>query len=491
MQEARQELMFINGKEVESRSGKWVEVENPSRKQTLAGRVPRANEEDVDAAVKAAHQAFDGWRMVPSRQRGEMLMKIVAETEKTKDEIAYTLSSENGNALRTQSKPEVNIGIDALRYFAGLGGEMKGTTYPSPNNNMFIYTRREPVGVSAAIVPWNAPVLLTALKIGPALVTGNTMVLKVASDAPMAAMRFAKIAAKMLPPGVLNVISGPGVECGDSLLRHPLIDKISLTGSTEVGKHVLHRAADRILNSTMELGGKNPQIVFPDCAMEETVKGMIPAVRMTRQGQSCTSGSRVYVHKSIFDDFVDKLSQEVSKMKVGDACDEESDMGAVTSKVQYDKIIATIREAMEEEKTRLVCGGLPPEDGPLSAGYHLIPTVFTAESNDTILAKIEIFGPVVVCIPWEDEKEVVRLANDTEYGLAAFVWSGNAAKAMKMAHEIRAGFVLVNNGGGQIMGNPYGGMKVSGLGREFSLEGMLDSYTELKSVLVDMEYGLR
>lgn len=281
--------MYINGREVESRSGRWIDVENPSRKQTLAGRVPRADAEDVDLAVKTAHDAFEEWRMVPSRQRGELLMKIAVKAEKVKEDIAYTIASENGNAIRTQSRGEVNAAIDALRYFGGLGGEMKGTTYPGPNN-MFIYTRREPLGVAAAIVPWNATVLLTAVKIDPALVTGNTVVLKVASDAPMAAMWLAKIAAKLLPIGVVNVISGPGVECGDALLQHPLVDKISMTGSTEVGKHVLHRAADRILNSTMELGGKNPQIVFPDCAMEETVKGIIPGVRMTRQGQSCTSG---------------------------------------------------------------------------------------------------------------------------------------------------------------------------------------------------------
>lgn len=486
----RKELMYINGKEVESLGGKWIKVENPSKKGVMVGEVPEGNAEDVDLAVTAAHRAFDDWRMVPARDRGDFLLRIAAEIDKNQEEIAHTISSENGNAIRTQSRGEVKGVVGALRYFAGLGSEIKGTTYPGPNN-MFIYTCREPIGVVAAIVPWNAPVQLTVAKIAPGILTGNTMVLKVASDAPLAAMWVAKIAARMLPPGVLNVVSGHGGGCGDLLLRHPLISKISMTGSTEVGKSVLHRAADRIVNTTLELGGKNPQIVFPDCVLEETIKGIGPGARLTRQGQSCTSGSRVYIHKSIFDTFVSKLAEEVSRMKVGDACDEASDMGAVTSKVQYDKITGIIRQAMKERDTRLICGGLPPTEGPLSEGYFLVPTVFTAVDNDGILAKTEIFGPVIVCIPWENEEEVIRLANDTTYGLAAYIWTGNAARGMKVAREIKAGWIMINGGGAQVQGQPYGGMKESGLGREFSFEGMIDSFTELKSVLVNMDYGIQ
>ncbi len=377
--------------------------------------------------------------------------------------------------------------MERFRYYGRLGTEKKGTTYPGPDN-MFFYSRREPVGVVAAIIPWNAPVQLAVAKMAPVLLTGNTMVLKVASDAPLAAMRTAKIAAGMLPPGLLNAISGSGDECGEALLSHPLINKISLTGSTEVGIKALHHAADRVLNSTLELGGKNPQIVFPDCDFEKTVKGIIPGARLARQGQSCSSGSRIYVHKSIFDKFVSRLYREVSKLKVGHACDETNDMGAISSSVQYNKIIRIIKQAMAEPDTRLIRGGLPPEEGLLSEGYFLLPTVFTARNNDSILAKVEVFGPILVCIPWEDENEVIHLANDTDYGLAAFIWSKDVAQAIKTAHEINAGWIVINGGGAQVQGQPYGGMKESGLGREQSLEGMLGSYTELKAVLINLDY---
>lgn len=486
MENYRKELMYINGKEVESISGRWIDVENPSKKGTYSGCAPMGNAEDVDLAVKAAYNAFDGWRMVPANDRGTLLMKIADEVEKHQEEIAYTIASENGNAIRTQARGEAKNGVVRFRYYGGLGTEIKGTTYPGPNN-IFLYSRREPLGVVAGIVPWNAPVQLAVAKMGAALLTGNTMVLKVASDAPLAAMRVAKIAAKMLPPGVLNVISGSGNECGNALTQHPLISKISFTGSTEVGKSTLHNAANRVANTTMELGGKNPQIVFPDCDFEKTVKGIIPGARIARQGQSCSSGSRIYVHKSIFDKFVSRLSEEMSKLIVGDACDEASYMGAISSKVQFDKITNIIKQAIDEKGTKLICGGLPPTEGPLSEGYFIEPTVFTAENNDSILARLEVFGPILVCIPWEDEDEVIQLANDTAYGLSAFVWTGDTAKGIKIANEIKAGWVMINGGGGQVQGHPYGGMKESGIGREHCLEGMLESFTELKGILVNLD----
>lgn len=482
----REELMYINGKEVESVSGRWIDVENPSKKGTFSGRAPMGNAEDVDLAVKAAYNAFESWRMVPAKERGALLMKIADEVEKHQEEIAYTIASENGNAIRTQARGEAKNCVERFRYYGGLGTEIKGTTYPGPNN-MFLYSRREPLGVVAGIVPWNAPAQLAVAKMGAILLTGNTMVLKVASDAPLAAMWVGKIAAKMLPPGVLNVISGYGTECGEALTQHPLISKISFTGSTEVGRLTLHNAADRIVNSTMELGGKNPQLVFPDCDLEKTVKGIILGARIARQGQSCSSGTRIYIHKSIFDKFVSKLSEEMSKLIVGDACDESSYMGAITSKVQFDKIINIMKQAMNEKGSKLICGGLPPTEGPLSEGYFIEPTVFTAENNNSILAKVEIFGPILVCIPWENEDELIQLANDTAYGLSAYIWTGDTAKGIKIANEVKAGWIMINGGGGQVQGQPYGGMKESGMGREHSLEGMLDSFTELKSVIINLD----
>lgn len=487
MEKYREELMYINGKEVESKSGRWMNVENPSKVGTYSGRVPCADANDVDNAVRAAYNALPEWKKIPARQRGAILLKASDEIEKLKEEIAYTIASENGNAIRTQARGESNGAVDLFRYYAGLATELKGTTYPGPAN-LFLYTYRAPVGVVVTIVPWNAPVQLTAGKLGAAIVAGNTVVMKVASDAPLAAMRVAKTLAKLLPAGVLNVVSGLGSECGDALAQHPLVNKISLTGSTEVGKRVLRRAADRVVNTTMELGGKNPQIVFPDCLIDKTVKGIFAGTRMTRQGQSCTSGANVYIHKSIFDEVVSKLATEAAKLKIGDACDESNDMGAITNKAQYNSIIDYINKGMAEPETKLVCGGLPPKDGPLSEGYFLVPTIFTSKGNTSILSQDEVFGPVIVCIPWETEEEVLKLANETKYGLAAFVWTKDTAKGMNFAHKIDTGWVLVNGAGGQTAGHPYGGVKESGLGREYCLEGLLESFTELKSVVVSTDY---
>ena len=487
MEYYREEKMFINGEEVESVSGRWIDVENPSRLGTLAGKVPRANAEDVNLAVEAAAAALPAWKAMPARERGALLLKIADELEKIREEIAYTVASENGNAIRTQSRGESKGTVDLFRYYAGLGTELKGTTYPGPDG-LFRYTYRAPVGVVAAIVPWNSPIQLTAGKMGAALIAGNTFILKVASDAPLGAMMVAKTAGRLLPPGVVNVISGPGSECGDALLQHPKLNKVSFTGSTEVGKSVLTRAAAQVINSTMELGGKNPQIVFPDVDMDKIGGQLLGGTRISRQGQSCTSGANVYIHRSIFDECVAELADAASKLKIGDACDEENDMGAMTNRAQYDKVIAYIEKAMAEPGTKLVTGGLPPKDGPLSEGLYLLPTIFTCEGNSSILAKDEVFGPVICCIPWDTEEEVLALANETRYGLAGFVWTADVAHGIEFGEKIEAGWVQVNTAGGQIGGHPYGGVKESGLGREYCLEGMLESFTELKAMIVNLKH---
>ncbi len=481
------ELMLIDGKQTPGASGNFIPVENPSKRGTIVAEVPSASEVDVDVAVKAAARAFETWKKMPARERGKLLLKIADAVDAGSEEIARTIAQENGNAIRTQSRPEVKNTSDQFRYFGGLASEIKGTTYPT-GEDVFTYTRREPLGVVAGLVPWNVPVMLAACKIAPALAAGNTIVVKAASDAPIGTLKMAKIADKFLPPGVLNVITGPGQECGMALVNHPLIRKISLTGSTEVGKLLLHAAADRIIPSTSELGGKNPQIVFPDADKDYVVDGVIDAVRFARQGQSCTSGSRIYVHKSIFDSFLQRLVTRVKKLKVGDPLDEATDMGAITSRRQFEKVCAYIEEGMKREGVRLLCGGLPPKEGPLAEGYYIEPTIFACNHDNWRLAREEIFGPVVVAIPWEDEGEVIEMANDTNYGLAAFVWTHDAAKGMRVAHSINAGWILVNRGGAQILGQPYGGMKESGLGRENSLEGLLESYTEIKSIMVNLAF---
>jgi len=312
------------------------------------------------------------------------------------------------------------------------------------------------------------------------------MVLKTAEDAPLGVLLIAEMCQEHLPPSVLNVLTGYGEDCGASLAAHPLVRKLSFTGSTEVGKSIMEAASRRIVPVSLELGGKSPSIVYPDANEDWAVEGIISAMRFTRQSQSCTAGSRLFLHADIFDSFLEKLVEKTSALKIGDPLDEETDMGAIINEKQYKRVCGFVEEGLQLDNARLVMGGMPPDSGPLSEGYFALPTVFANASNDWRLAREEIFGPVLVAIRWEDEQEAIRMANDSHYGLAAFVWSRDIGCALRTAHAVQAGWVQVNQGAGQVLGQSYGGTKQSGIGREFSLEGMLDSFTQKKSVTVNL-----
>ena len=478
-------LMLINGDLVESVNSEFFPVENPAERGSVIAEVPRASVEDVNIAVEAANEAFKTWREVPSYERGKLLWKIADAVEEQAEEIARTISCETGNAIRTQARGEVKSVIDIFRYFAGVASEIRGDTCPI-DNNLMAYTQREPYGVIGAIVPWNAPVQLSSLKIAPAIVSGNTIVLKTAESAPLGVLMLAKICAEYLPPGVVNVLTGFGEECGEPLAGHPLVKKLTFTGSTAIGKTIMHKAADRIIPVSLELGGKSPQIVFPDANSNKVIDGIISAMRFARQGQSCSAGTRLYLHTSIFDSFVEQLANKLGELKVGNPLDEESDMGSIINKKQFDKVCGFIEEGINDENVELLIGGLPPKEGPLAQGYYLQPTLFSCKDNNTRLAKEEIFGPLLLIIPWEDEDEVIRAANNSSYGLAAFIWTNDTKTALRTANRIESGWIQVNRGGAQMPGLSYGGYKQSGIGREFSLEGMLNSYTQVKSIMIDL-----
>ncbi|HBK06021.1 MAG TPA: aldehyde dehydrogenase [Acetobacteraceae bacterium] len=476
--------MLIDGAWVDAASGETLMVENPGRRTSIA-TIPRGAKADVDRAVIAAQKAFTAWSKIPPRQRGRLLLRIAEAMESRIEELARIIAEETGNALRTQARPEATLTADIFRYFGGLAGELKGETIPL-GENVLSYTRREPLGVVGAIIPWNAPVLLGALKIAPALCAGNTIVLKAAEDAPLGVLFMAKICQEFLPPGVINVLTGTGEECGGPLAQNPAIMKLSFTGSTEVGKIIMRAAADRIVPVSLELGGKSPSIVYPDANEDWVVDGVISGMRFTRQSQSCTAGSRLFLHQDIFDRFLEKLSTKVQALKMGDPLDEASDIGAIINEKQFRKVCGYVDEGLHRKDARLVFGGLPPKEGPLSQGYFAIPTVFADTSNDWRLAREEIFGPVLVAIPWKNEEDAIRMANDSHYGLAAYVWTHEIGSALRTAHAIESGWVQVNQGLGQQPGHSYGGYKQSGIGREFSLEGMLDSFTQRKNVTVNL-----
>lgn len=476
--------MLIAGNWVDASSGATLVVENPANKQSII-EVPRADSADVNAAVDAATKAFADWSKQVPRDRGRILLDIASSIESRIEDLARTIATETGNALRTQARPEATLTADIFRYFGGLAGEIKGQTIPL-GEQVLSYSRREAIGVVGAIIPWNAPVLLAALKIAPALCTGNTIVVKAAEDAPLGVLLLAEICQQHLPDAVLNVLTGYGEDCGAALANHPGIGKLSFTGSTEVGKLIMRSASDRLVPVSLELGGKSPSIVCADADQDWIADGVMTAMRFTRQSQSCTAGSRLFLHDSIYDSFLDKLKSRAEALKIGDPMDEQTEMGAIISNKQFRRVCDYVESGLAQANARVITGGMPPQSGPLSEGYFAVPTIFADGSNDWRLAREEIFGPVLVAIRWKEEDEVIRMANASHYGLAAFVWSQNIGRALRIAHGVEAGWVQVNQGSGQMLGQSYGGVKQSGIGREFSLEGMLDSYTQSKSVTVNL-----
>ena len=473
---------FIDGRWTVPAGGRSMPVINPCRLDTIA-RVGAADARDVDAAVAAARAAFPAWRRRAARERGALLTAFGNRVTAHAEEIARILAAETGNALRTQSRPEVAATAEVLRYYGGVIAEQKGETLPL-GPGLFSYTTREPIGVVGAIIPWNSPLVLAAVKIGMALGTGNTLVLKPAEDAPLAVIRIAELAADLFPPGVLNVVTGDGPDAGAPLSRHPDVAKVSFTGSHEVGQKIAHAVADRIGRLTLELGGKSPCIVYPDAGadacVDTTVDNIIAAMRFARQGQSCTAGSRLFLHETIWDEVMPRLVARVQALKVGDALDESTDIGAVINAERYGAVRSFIAEAVAAG-ARVEAGSLPPEVGEAS-GYFPSPVIFSGVDNSWRIAREEVFGPVLVAIRWRDEAEVLAMANDSHYGLAAYVFTSDIGAAMRATQALEAGWIQVNRAGGQIPGMSYGGAKQSGIGAEYSIEGALESYTSRKSV---------
>jgi acyl-CoA reductase-like NAD-dependent aldehyde dehydrogenase len=474
---------FIGGAFVPARSGKTFPVHNPATGEVV-GQAADGDAADVDAAVKNAATAQIAWAKIPARKRGALVAQCAALIREHVEELARLIALETGKALRTESRVEANTVADILEFFGGLGSELKGESVPFAPGVLSV-TVREPLGVVGAIIPWNVPMLLMSLKVAPALVAGNTVVVKSAEEAPLTVLRICELMNRVLPAGCFNMLSGFGPECGAPLVEHKLVKKVTFTGSAEVGRIVARTAAQKLIPVTLELGGKSPMIVFADCDFDKTVQGAVTSMRFTRQGQSCTAASRIYVERPIFERFVDALAQKVDAMVMGDPLDEKTDIGTIISTDQFDKVRGYIDEGNKTAGAHGRACSAMPSDPALKKGLFIQPYIFTGLPNDSRLVQEEIFGPVTCVFPFDDSETVLAAANDSEYGLAASLWTNNLKVGLDLAHRLEAGLVQINQNLVVQANLSYGGVKSSGLGKEASLEAMLEHFMHKKTIMVN------
>jgi len=476
-----QKQLFINNQWQSAASGKTLEVINPATEDVIA-TVASAGRSDVDAAVAAARAALDPWGRLSARDRGKLLWRLGEKLLERVDEIATLETLHNGKPIFESRNIEVPASAECFQYYAGWADKIHGETIPV-RGNYLTYTLREPVGVVAAIVPWNFPLLLTAWKVAPALACGNTVIIKPASQTPLTALALAEAAQEAgIPPGVVNVLTGPGAEVGQLLVEHPGIDKIAFTGDTSTGREIMRRSADTLKRITLELGGKSPNIVFPDADLEAAIRGATVGI-FYGKGEVCAAGSRLLVDKSIKDAFIEKVAARAKKMAPGDPMDPKTRLGAISSKKQLDTDLRYIDLAKKEGAT-LVAGGERADIGT-GKGYFLQPTVFDGVTPEMTIAREEIFGPVLAAIEFADVDEAIARANQSNYGLAAAVWTKDIKKAHYVARKLQAGTVWVNTYNVYDTAAPFGGYKQSGFGREMS-QHAIEHYTQIKSVWVDL-----
>jgi aldehyde dehydrogenase (NAD+) len=476
--------LLIDGTLRPAVSGRSFAVVNPATGATIA-EAAEGGAADVDLAVVAAKAAQKAWAKTASRERGRLVGECGRLLSAHSEELGRLIALETGKALRTESRIEASVVADIFTFYGGLGSELKGETVPF-RPDMLTLTLREPIGVVGAIIPWNVPVMLMALKIAPALVAGNAVIVKAAEEAPLAALRACQIMNQVLPPGVFNLLTGDGPGCGAPLVAHKGVGKVTFTGSVETGKIVYHAAADKLIPVTLELGGKSPMIVMGDADIDKAVAGAVSGMRFTRQGQSCTAASRIFVHETVHDAFVDKLKGKVDAMVMGDPLDEKTDIGAIISRPQFDKVQSYIRIGEETTGMRALRCSAMPRDAALKDGLFVQPVIFTGGGNDNRLAREEIFGPVTCIIKFRDYEEALAAANDSEYGLAATIWTRDLKTALDASHRLEAGFVQVNQNLVVQANLSYGGVKNSGLGKEASLEAMLEHFTHKKTIIMNM-----
>jgi phenylacetaldehyde dehydrogenase len=479
---SRPRKMLIGGAWVESRSGKTFETYNPATGEILA-HVAEGDRADIDLAVAAARKAFETgpWPDMSPSERGRLLWKLSDLIEQHKEELAELETLDNGKPLLFSRIVDVPTAVDVFRYMAGWATKVEGSTIPiSARGKHFAYTLRDPVGVAGQIIPWNFPLIMASWKLAPALAVGCTCVLKPAEQTPLTALRLGELIQEAgFPDGVVNIIPGFGETAGAALAAHPDVDKIAFTGSTEVGKLIARAATENLKKVSLELGGKSPNVVFADADLNAAIPGSASAI-FFNQGQICTAGSRLFVHKSIFDKVIDGVAEETTKFQVGPGINPSTNLGPLVSKEQLARVCDYL-ESGAKEGAKAVVGG--HRIG--STGYFVEPTILVDVKPHMKVVREEIFGPVVTAIPFNDPDEVVKFANDTIYGLASAVWTRDIGKAHRMAAKLRAGTVWLNCYNVFDPALPFGGYKQSGWGRE-SGHAALELYTQTKSVCAQL-----
>jgi len=471
---------FIGGRWTPSASGKTFDTLNPATEEVIA-TVAEGDAEDIDAAVRAAREEFERgeWSKMDARDRGRLIGKLADLIENEIDDLAALESLDNGKPIRDSRAADLPLTIDCLRYYAGFADKIHGQTIPI-RGNYFCYLRREPVGVAGQIIPWNFPMLMVAWKWGPALAAGCTIVMKPAEQTPLTCLRMARLAQKAgIPDGVINVVPGYGPTAGGALVQHPDVDKIAFTGSTEVAKIIMRDASQTLKRLTFELGGKSPNIVFADSDLDAAATGSHFGLYFN-QGQCCCAGSRLFVQDKVYDKFIDKIVSMNKTRKLGNPLDPSTEQGPQVDRDQFDKIMHYI-DLGKKEGAQLASGGKRHGD----KGFFIEPTLFTDVKDDMAIARDEIFGPVMSILRFKDMDEIVERANKTCYGLAAAVWTRDISKAHYLASKIKAGTVWVNCYDVFDAAAPFGGFKMSGMGRELGEKG-LDNYLESKTVTVNL-----
>jgi len=473
--------LFYGGQWHSPKSGDAQPTINPANGEILAN-VAQAGVEDVQLAVSAAKRAFPSWAATSSFERSRLLREAAAILRQHASELAMIDSFNTGNPVAEMVR-DANIAAAGIEFFAGLIPQIKGETIPMGEDH-FNYSLREPLGVVARIVAYNHPLMFAAMKIGAPLAAGNTVVIKPPEQAPLSSLRMAELIGSVFPPGVMNVIPG-GRECGQALTSHPDISKITLIGSVPTGKAIMRTAADTLKPVLLELGGKNALIIFPDADIDKAVDGAVKGMNFTWAGQSCGSTSRIFVHDSIYDEVIDRVTKRIGqKHKPGIPTDYATTMGPLVSKAQYEKVLSYI-DLGKKEGAKLLIGGKRSEDPSLANGFFIEPTVFGDVQVGMAIAQEEIFGPVLSAFRWRTEEELFAAVNSVDYGLTASIWTTNLKTAHRAAAKVQAGYVWVNNSSQHFPGAPFGGYKQSGIGREECFEELLE-FTQIKNVNVTL-----